>query len=376
MKLPLPWRNTNHDRQPARQPTVELAHAGEVIARTQAGAQVGEEAGGLPASPNAYADQWAEIVLRFSNIELLTGHQNSVIFGARATGRVEVMRRITNLMNVRFNAEHHAALYAPIEQLVTASTIYNFTSVDALYRSLISAPLTWATQHLHVKEDREFHKTAAQLKALLNVPVAQLDMLAIRDTLLRWLDRMGIQHFSFVVDDLSSLAAEFIPVLLQMLLDTFPRGGRVSFKIGGTKQALKLHERSKNGAVGMQISHDILVGLDLEQVLYASDLSASQFDPRQVFLLDCIQSLAPEQAAHVKETPDPAWGALFDPPDAWYTLFQGVDGDIALVGAALEHLLPALNNAPTAKADAARIEQAINQAKVQAGLRKPAAQPR
>ena len=260
--------------------------------------------------------------------------------------------------------------------MVSVSTVYTYTSVDALYRDLITAPFKWATTQLHVKEDRTFQKTVGQLGELLNVPVAKLDMLAVRELVLHWLDRMGVQYFSLILDELSTLAPEFIPVLLQMLLDTFPRGGRVSLKLGGDKQALKLQERGKNSTLGMQVSHDILMGLDLEQVLHSADLQASQFDPRQVFLLDRLQKLAPEQTAHLKDTPDPAWEKLFDPVDAWFYLFTQANDDIELLEAALEILMPAQAVAPQGRLDRAKIEQAVNQAKVQAGLRKPVQQPR
>ncbi len=363
MKLPFTWRHSDHDRQP----TVDLARVGEAIPTSQAGE-------GTTLDP--CVDQWAETVLRFSNLELLTGNQNVIIFGARAMGREAVMQRIAHLINVRYGAEHHAGLYVSIVKMVSISTVYTYTSVDALYRDLITAPFKWATTQLHVKEDRLFQKTTAQLNALLNVPVAKLDMLAVRELTLHWLDRMGVQYFSLILDELSTLAPEFIPVLLQMLLDTFPRGGRVSLKLGGDKQALKLQERGKNSALGMQISHDILMGLDLEQVLHSADLQASQFDPRQVFLLDRLQKIAPEQTARLKDTPDPAWETLFDPADAWFDLFTQANDDIELLEASLKILLAAQAEAPQGKLDRTKIEQAVNQAKVQAGLRKPVQQPR
>jgi hypothetical protein len=361
MKLPFSWRRSNQDHQPS----VALAQAGDAIALAQVKDHV---------AINPLVDQWAEVVLRFSNLEMLTGNQNVIIFGTSAMGRQAVMRRIANLINVRFNAEHHAGLYVSISDKVSASTVYTFTSVDALYRDLITAPFRWATQQLHVKEDREFQKTTSQLEALLNVPVAKLDVLAVRELVSRWLDRMGIQYFSLILDDLSTLSPEFIPILLQMLLDTYPRGGRVSFKLGGEKQTVRLLERSKNNMLGMQLSHDILMGLDLEQVLHSPDVQASQFDPRQVFLLDRLQKIAPELAAQLTATPDPAWGTLFEPAEAWSGLFGLSDDNIELMEAALGALLLTRASAPEGKLNPERVEQAMNQAMIHAGLRKPAPQ--
>jgi hypothetical protein len=363
MKLPRPWQRAEHSQQP----TVNPANASDAITQSQAGDR---------AALGPYLDQWAETVLKSSNRELLTGLQNAIVFGTKSMGRQAVMLRLANLVNARFNVDHHAAVYVEIEQMVSASTVYTWTSIDVIYRGVVSAALTWARTQLRIKEDRELHKFAEQFETLLNVPVSKLDMLAVRDTFLHWLDRMGIQNLSLFVDDVSSLAPEFIPVLLQMLLDTFPRGGRVSFKIGGVKQLLKLEERAKRGALGMQFSHDILVGLDLDQVLQAPDVAASQLDPRQVFLLACIQKLAPNLAGPLQQQADPEWDKLFEPADVWFTLYKAGDFDISIVATALANLLPTLAGPELVKADLARIEQAVERAKVQSGLHKSQPQTR
>lgn len=360
MKLPIPWQRAERGAPPV----IDLAHVGEAIAQCRAGDQ---------SSIGPHTDQWAEIVLRFSNTDLLAGPQNALVFGTKPMGRQAVVTRIANLVNTRFSAERHAAVYVDLQQMVSASTVYTWTSVDAVYRELISSPLSWVRTKLRLKPDRELQKHETQLAALLDTPVSKLNALALRDTFYAWMDRLNVRSLSFYIDDVSALAPGFIPVLLQMLLDTFPRGGRVSFKLAGLKQALKLEERAKRGAVGMQFSHDILVGLDLEQLLQTSDVNASSFDPRQVFLLTCIQKLAPGLAARVEPKPDPTWENLFDPPGVWVNLFKGADYDMEVIGIALENLLPGLSESADLKADPLKVDQAVERARAQAGLRKPPA---
>ncbi|MCL5997745.1 MAG: hypothetical protein M1546_17065 [Chloroflexi bacterium] len=387
MKLPLPWRRAERKQQsseqtsqrPPQRPTpqvpssIGLSRVGEAIAQSHA-----VENGPL----NPYIDRWVDIVIGHSNVDLLTGHQNAIIFGTKSAGRQAIMTRVVDLVNARFGTEKRAAVYTELEQMVSASTLYAWTSVDAVYRELIASPLAWSKNKLHLKPDKELQKIETQLNKLLDVPVAKLDTMAVRDAFYAWLDRIGIQTFSLFIDNLTSLAPEFVPILLQMLLDTFPRGGRVSFKLGGMKSALKLEERAKrgplSGQLGMQFSHDVLVGLDLDQLLRMADAGASPSDPRQIFLLASIQALAPDLAAVVKPQPDPMWAKLFDPEDAWLTLFKASDFEIDIVGAALENLLPALvptsSGAEPSKADVPKIEQAAHLAKAQAGLSKPDAQ--
>src|SRR5512134_3206116 len=124
MKLPILRQRAGRGIHP-----VDLAHVGEAIAQSQAGDS---------SSLGPHSDQWAEIVLRFSNTDLLTGPQNSLIFGATAMGRQAVVMRLANLVNARFGAEHHAAVYVDLQQMVSASTVYTWTSVDAVYRELIA----------------------------------------------------------------------------------------------------------------------------------------------------------------------------------------------------------------------------------------------
>jgi hypothetical protein len=332
-------------------------------------------------SIDPYVDQWAEIVVRVCNTELLTGHQNALIFGAQSSGRQSIMWRLVDMVNAGFEAEHHAAVYVELQQLVSASTVYTWTSVDAVYRALMTSPMTWAKNQLHLKPERDLQRLETQLNTLLDVPVAKLDMLAVRDVFHSWLDRLGVHRLSLFVDDVSALAPEFAPVLLQMLLDTFPRGSRVSIKLGAVKNALKLEERARRGQLGMQFSHDILVGLDLDQTLRLADTAATQSDPRQAFLLSCIEKFAPELLARVQPLaqaksaeqpkPDPAWAELFEPAETWFDLYKDSNFDIAIAGAALQNLLLSLSMEGQVKADRARIEQVVNRAKAQAGLVKP-----
>jgi hypothetical protein len=367
MKLPISLSRGNRRSQPASAPASQPVNksARNTVSATEA---ITQSQAISPAPLGAYEDAWAETVLHLSNTDVLSGPQNAIVFGAKVMGRQAVMLRLANLINARFAVDHHAAVYADIQQRVSASTMYSWTSVDSLYRGLVVAPMDWARDQLHIREDRELQKIIPQLDALLNVPVSKLNMLAVRDAFLRWLDHLGIQELALFIDDVTALAPEFVPVLLQMLLDTFPRGGRVSMKIGGLKHSLKLEERARRGGLGLQFNHDILTGLDLEQMLQAPDVSPSPIDPRQVFLLACLRKHAPAIAARVQSETAITWDALFEPADLWFRLFSASGWDVNVVGIAAENLLAALSSAERTKAEAPQVDQAVERAKVQVGV--------
>jgi hypothetical protein len=367
MKLPIPWQRNAAAKQ-------GLAHVGDAIGRCRAGA-------GAPV--NLYADLWASVVLRLSAPDFLAGQQNALVLGAPASGRQAVLLRLADSINACFTEARHAAFHVELGGLVSTSTVYTWTSVDEVYRGLMAAPLKWPQKGLALKPDRELQRLETQLAALLEVPIARLDTLAVRNTFYAWMDRLTIQTLAFIVDDLSALAPEFIPVLLQLLLDTFPRGGRVALKLGGTKEALKVEGRAKRPAagapaglpLGMQLSHDLLVALDLDQLLRAPDLAPSATDPRQAFLLARLEKANPALLARVQgsgpaqdNVPQPEWGNLFEPAEAWFAPFKAGNFDVNLIGAALEVLAADLAKKPEAKATTAMVEQAIARIKDPAGL--------
>jgi hypothetical protein len=140
--------------------SVSVTRVGEAISQSHAGE-------GTPSnqSPSPYLDQWAESVIRVSNSKFLTGHQNALILGTRSAGRQVVMLRVVDIINARFDGERRAATYVELGRMVSASTVYAWTSVDAVYRELLAAPLMWAKNQLRVKPDRDLQKIESQLNA-------------------------------------------------------------------------------------------------------------------------------------------------------------------------------------------------------------------
>lgn len=344
------------------------------------GAPVGEAAPAVPWTPlicnDTPAGRWAETVLRFGYQDLLTGLQNTVVFGSRVMGRDAVMKHIADLINKRYAQERHAAIYVDIREQVTTATLYNFTSVDAVFRDLVRLPFGVNALPADEQTAREGAQHLVRLEALLGVPLGKYNLLAVRDVVLQWLDSLSVQNLTLVVDELSALAPEFTPILLQMLLDTFPRGGRITFRLGGEKQAMRLQERARKGALGMQVNHDILISLDLEQVLQSTDVKPSYSDPRQALLLGEVERISPSLAASLNEKPHPSWACLFDPPEAWYRLYESCEWNVELVVAALEYLLPALAEADGSKANIESINRATQFAKTHAGSSRPSPQSR
>jgi len=267
-----------------------------------------------------------------------------VIYGSRASGRPVVMQRLVNLMNSQYPATLNAGVYVDLAQVRPVVTSPGPDQVDGLYRSLVLAPVAWMRDDVGLPPDKTLSQLEADLRSQVNVPAAKLDALRIRQTFQVWLTKLGVDHLSLFIDEMSVMPPDQAPLLLRMLLDTFPRGGRVVFKLGGRKDLLRVGERTgRAGVVGLQLNHDILVGLDLDEILSTPAINtgaqAPLSDPKQIFLASCIRQIVPAVADQLQLGARPQWHILFDPPDSWNDLYRLCDGDVTLVGRSVESLL-------------------------------------
>ncbi len=386
MKLPIPWLPRKRGDQTGASADsanrVDPSRAGEAIAASRAGQDI---------VTGKYVELWADTVMAHAQVELLAGTQNVVVFGTASGGRQAVLFRVINIINARFMTTRHAAVYVNLTDLASTTTVYSWTSIEGLYRGLVMAPLTWAKTYWRLKTDRKLAQIEADLEEHVGVQAAKLDLMKVRADVYAWMDRLGIQHLSLFMDDVSGLSAELTPVLLRMALDTFPRGSRVTLKLGGSKESFKLQERSKkDGVVGLQLNHDVLIGFDLEELLHArpiapettqppaqSEAGAAQahdagaqesrdvpeepapvIDPRQVFLAKCVHRIVPAIGAQLGLETAPQWEKLFGVRNGWFDVFELAGFDVQLVGEAMEQLLR-----EGACFDRARVEQAIAEVK-------------
>lgn len=382
MKLPIPWLRRKSEDQTGDSgdgaSRVDPSRAGEAIAASRAGHDV---------VTGRYVELWADTVMAHAQIELLAGTQNVVVFGAANGGRQAVLFRVINIINSRFMTTRHAAVYVNLTDLASTSTVYTWTSIEGLYRGLVMAPLVWGKTQWRLKTDRKLAQIEADLEEHIGVQAARLDLMKVRAAVYAWMDRLGIQHLSLFMDDVSGLSAELTPVLLRMALDTFPRGSRVTLKLGGSKESFKLQERSKkDGVVGLQLNHDVLIGFDLEELLHArpiapeaektpaqaeagpapehndesqeprdgADAQASVIDPRQVFLARCVHRIMPAIGAQLGLETAPQWEKLFGARNGWFDIFELAGFDVQLIGETMEQLLR-----EGAQFDRAKVEQAI-----------------
>lgn len=389
MKLPIPWL-----RGRSREEAGEAADAGNRVDPSRAAEAIAASRAGHDVVTGRYVELWADTVMAHAQVELLAGTQNVVVFGAPTGGRQAVLFRVVNIINARFPNTRHAAVYVNLTDLASTSTVYTWTSIEGLYRGLVMAPLVWGKTQWRLKTDRRLAQIEAELEEHLAVQAARLDLMKVRAAVYAWMDRLGIQHLSLFMDDVSGLSADLTPVLLRMALDTFPRGSRVTLKLGGSKESFKLQERSrKDGVVGLQLNHDVLIGFDLEALLHARPVSsdtepaapategaaaqvsgdateqpAPVIDPRQVFLARCVQRIVPAIGAQLGLETAPQWEKLFGARDGWFDVFELAGFDVQLVGETMEQLLR-----EGTQFDRARVEQAVDQAKaIRAGKLPPA----
>ena len=401
MKLPIPWLRRKTEDQAVGGGDIDPSRAGEVIPNSRAGQDV---------LTGKYAELWADTVMAHAQTELLAGTQNVVVFGAASGGRQAVLFRVINIINSRFGSTRHAAVYVNLSDLASTSTVYTWTSIEGLYRGLVMAPMVWGKTQWGLKTDRKLGQIEASLEEHVGVQAAKLELMKVRNAVYAWMDRLGIQHLSLFMDDVSGLAPELTPVLLRMALDTFPRGSRVTLKLGGSKESFKIQERSKkDGVVGLQLNHDVLVGFDLEELLHAKPIApegqgsggaeepgsggagegssahpqmraeeeGSQgaqeemtvIDPRQVFLAKCVQQILPAVGAQLGLETAPQWDKLFGARDGWFDVFELAGFDVQLVGQTMEQLLRG-----GAQFDRAKVEQAVAEVKAAQSGKLPPAQ--
>lgn len=315
----------------------------------------------------ARARLWAEVLTRAGLLEPLIGHHNQLVLGTKAAGRQAIMLRAVDMVNAGFESTRQAALYLDVRQLAALSTARQWTSLETLFRHLIQVPLNWHQAVLEAAQiplDRALTGLASQMREQL--ASADLDTLALRDLFYAWLDAAQIKTIALFLDDFSALPTDLGPVLLQMLEDTFARGGRVRLIVAGTKKKLLVEKVTPQGSVGLQMKHDVLIGLDLDGIVKSEDLRPSISEPRQAYLFSCIQALFPQLAERVQHSSGPGWEHIFHPPKAWFDLFRASRFNVEITAVALEDILPDLLRQPDLKINAEMIATAIERARVQA----------
>jgi hypothetical protein len=216
--------------------------------------------------------------------------------------------------------------------------------MEELYRSLLLAPAVWMREQVGVKPDKALLQIESDLRQQVSAPAPKWDLLLIRQAFQSWLNRLDIDHLSLILDEISMVPPDAAPVLFRMLLDTFPRGGQVILKLGGRKSAVRMGERAKHGGlVGLQLNHDVLVGLDLDELLSmppaAGDLDAASSDPKQAFLVSCVRRVVPAVADKLPNEERSQLAMLFDPPECWRDLFRLGGADAERIGRSVEILL-------------------------------------
>ncbi len=310
---------------------------------------------------------WAEVLTCAGLLEPLIGHHNQLVLGTKAAGRQAIMLRAVDMVNARFESTRQAALYLDVRQLAALSTARQWTSLETLFRQLIQVPLNWHQALLQAAQaplDRALIDLTSRLREQL--ASADLDTLALRDLFYAWLDAAQIKTIALFLDDFSALPTDLGPVLLQMLEDTFPRGGRMRLIVAGTKEKLSVEKVTAQGSVGLQMKHDVLIGLDLDGIVKSEDLRPSLSEPRQAFIFNCIRAPFPQLAERVQHNSGLGWESMFHPREAWFDLFRASRFDVEIAAAALEDLLPDLLHQPDLKINAGGIATAVERARVQA----------
>lgn len=305
---------------------------------------------------------WVNTLSQADLLDAVFASQNTVIYGDNSQGRQAIMLLAFEEINKHFETTRDVAIYLDIGALAQESTVHSLISIEDLYRKIVLSPLVWYEHILDSQQIsyRAFPLFFKRMERSLYKPSTEMDYQVIGDAFKKWLNQEEIENIHLLLDNFSALPNTIAPTVLQMLKNSFPRGSQVILKVAGSKKSTHLETIAMEGHIGLQIHHDIVVGLNLDDLLKTPNLESLVTDPRQAFLVEIMRTHAPQL---ISEVENPAtvtlfWGSLFQEETLWFDVFKLGKFDISRAGDIFEDLtIEALSN-PNAKISYEMIQHA------------------
>jgi hypothetical protein len=234
--------------------------------------------------------------------------------------------------------------------------------MEDVYRSIIWSGVQQPVKRLqtHISKG-SFQRTGLvrtlkEIDGILKSGVTRMSPLAVRQSTVQVWNRLGIREVVFAIENITQLDPATIPVLLEFLQQTFGRIAAVSYIIAGDPATLILNKKTEDGSIGVQISHDVRIALNLGHLLISQpSLGREDNTVRLNYLARLIQ---PYPINQVSKQDRSSIQGLFSPPETWKLVFDRNKGNLVEIAESFEKLIEHYNSSDK-KIDPATLQKVL-----------------
>jgi hypothetical protein len=180
------------------------------------------------------------------------------------------------------------------------------------------------------------------IDGMLKGGLTRISPLAVRQSIVQVWKRLGVREVVFAIENLTQLDPATIPVFLGLLQQTFGRIASISYIISGDPSTLILNKKTEDGSIGVQISHDVRIALNLPELLISQPGLGREDNTLRLDYLTRLLRLFRIKKASGRETS--SIRGLFSPPEAWRLVFDQNHGNLVEIAASFEKLIEHYNS--------------------------------
>jgi hypothetical protein len=305
---------------------------------------------------------WVETLLENNLLTPLFSPGRYIILGTPAMGSTAILSYVVSAINSSFANDGRMCIYVDIGEVARPTRGMGYVSMEDVYRFIIWSGVQHPVKRLQTHLSKSsFQRTGLvqmlkEIDDILGSGLTRMSPLAVRQSTVQVWNRLGIREVVFAIENVTQLDPATIPVFLGLLQQTFGRIASVSYIISGDPSTLILNKKTEDGSIGVQISHDVRIALNLPDLLISQPgLGREDNTIRLNYLARLIQ---PYPINEVSNRDRSSIRGLFAPPETWKLVFDRNEGNLVEIDATFEKLIEHYNSS-SKKIDPATLQKLL-----------------
>jgi hypothetical protein len=271
-----------------------------------------------------------------------------IILGTPEMGSRAILSYVLSTINSSFGRDGRMCIYVDIGEVARPTKGMGYVSIEDVYRSILLSGVQQPVQRLQTQVSKSsFRRTGLvgmlnEIEGILKNSLTRMSPLAVRQATAQVWKRLGVREVVFAIENVTQLDPATIPVFLGLLQQTFGRMASVSYIISGDPSTLILNKKTEDGSIGIQVSHDVKIALNLPDLLISQpSLGREDHTVRLDYLTKLLWLFRIKKASGREIS---SLRGLFSPPEAWKLVFDQNHGNLVEIAASFKKLIDHYNS--------------------------------
>jgi hypothetical protein len=286
---------------------------------------------------------WVEALLENNLLTPLFSPGRHIILGTPEMGSTAILSYVLATINSAFGRDGRMCIYVDIGEVARPTKGMGYVSIEDVYRSILLSGVQQPVQRLRMQVSKSSFQRSGlgqmlnEIEGILKNSLTRMSPLDVRQSTVQVWKRLGVREVIFAIENVTQLDPATIPVFLGLLQQTFGRMASVSYIISGDPSTLILNKKTADGSIGVQVSHDVSIALNLPDLLISQPgLGREDHTVRLDYLTNLlwlfgIKKASGREIASVR--------GLFSPPEAWKLIFDQNHGNLVEIAASFKKLI-------------------------------------